>query len=104
MDHNISHRICSRFQNLQLISVASLQMDQSDDVLIWEYAARHGYHLMSKDGDMVHLVSYYGQPLKLIWLDIGNTTFKQLEQCIQNHANQIQEFLKNQNNILRVRL
>jgi predicted nuclease of predicted toxin-antitoxin system len=46
---------------------------QPDDVL-WDYAGKHGYVLVSKDSDFYERSLLFGPPPKFVWLCLGNCT------------------------------
>jgi predicted nuclease of predicted toxin-antitoxin system len=44
------------------------------DEAVWEYAARNGFCIVSKDEDYNDLSMIRGTPPKVIWLLLGNCT------------------------------
>lgn len=44
----------------------------ADDLTVWNYAAKHGFLLVSKDTDFYERSLVFGAPPKVIWLRIGN--------------------------------
>ena len=42
------------------------------DTIIWDYAARQGFVVVSKDDDFRQLSFFRGHPPKVIWLVVGN--------------------------------
>jgi predicted nuclease of predicted toxin-antitoxin system len=52
--------------------VLALQLAQSHDELIWEYAARHGYIIISKDEDFADLTIVRSEKVPVVWLRMGN--------------------------------
>lgn len=63
-----------------------------DDKLIWEYAERQGYTIVSKDGDYQSLSLVRGAPPKVIWLRVGNGGTRVIEQLIRDRNDDIANF------------
>jgi predicted nuclease of predicted toxin-antitoxin system len=60
--------------------------------VVWEFALREGFVLVSKDTDFNDLVTLRGFPPKLIWLQIGNCTTQQIEDLLRRHQVAIEQF------------
>ncbi|PWU10212.1 MAG: hypothetical protein C5B50_25925 [Verrucomicrobia bacterium] len=52
--------------------VLGLRMDEASDVEIWDYAAKGGWVVVSKDEDFLHLANRPADTGKLLWVRIGN--------------------------------
>jgi predicted nuclease of predicted toxin-antitoxin system len=53
--------------------VQDLDLDRSRDTAVWNYAAEHGYTIVSKDADFHPEHSLLlGPPPKVIWIRLGN--------------------------------
>ena len=74
LDENLSHKLVSRlaeaFPGIQHVDAAGLRGEP--DPVLWEYAAEHGFVLVSKDDDFWQLSFLRGPPPKVIWLVVGN--------------------------------
>ncbi len=75
------------------VHVFEIELDYSDDCLIWEYARQHGFAIVSRDSDFVELVAVRGTPPKILALQLGNCTTRYVELSLRGVAPQIQEFL-----------
>lgn len=64
----------------------------TDDAVVWEYAKRHGFVIVSKDSDLHDRSLVYGAPPKLIWLRTGNCTTKTLEELLRKRCREVQAF------------
>ena len=73
-DENLSPRLVGRLGVLYPDSqhVERVELKGQSDLELWEYAARHGFTLVSKDNDFRQLSFVRGQPPKVIWLSVGN--------------------------------
>ena len=47
-------------------------MDRSKDTEVWNYAAEHGYTIVSKDADFHQRSLLLGAPPRVIWIRQGN--------------------------------
>lgn len=47
-------------------------MDRSSDTEVWNYAAEHGYTIVSKDSDFHQRSLVFGAPPRVIWIRQGN--------------------------------
>ena len=43
-----------------------------DDRMIWEYAKLHGFAILTKDSDFMHMCDVFHAPPKVVWLRVGN--------------------------------
>lgn len=68
-------------------------MREADDVIIWNYAAEHGFAIVTKDADFRQRSFLYGHPPKTIWLRLGNCSTKAIASLLRVRAAEIQEFL-----------
>ena len=73
-DENISRHLVRRLAVLYADSqhVDLVALNGQPDLVLWQYAARHGFTLVSKDNDFRQLSFLRGQPPKVIWLSVGN--------------------------------
>jgi predicted nuclease of predicted toxin-antitoxin system len=68
-------------------------MGQSSDEEIWEYARAQSLTVVSKDADFSELSLLRGTPPKVVWLQTGNVTTKQVETLLRHHEKSIEAFL-----------
>jgi predicted nuclease of predicted toxin-antitoxin system len=73
-DENVSWRLVGRlavlYPDSQHVDLVALK--GQTDLGLWEYAARQGFTVVSRDDDFQQLSVVRGQPPKVIWLDVGN--------------------------------
>src|SRR5438876_11853307 len=93
-DENLSPRLCTRLADLfpDSVHVMSVGLDQASDVEVLVYARDNGFVIVSKDSDFNDLVILRGFPPKVLWLQIGNCTTKQIEDLLRNHHEAIADF------------
>ena len=100
LDENLSHRIVARLAEAfpGTASVHQVELrSQSDDTVIWPYAAEQGFTIVSKDEDFRRLSLLRGHPPKVIWLVAGNAGTNQVADLLLRNKNRINDFLDDQN-------
>lgn len=95
LDQNLSPRLSASLakhfpgtSHVQTLGLASA----SDDV-IWKYAASHRFVIVTKDEDYNTLSILQGFPPKVLWLQLGNCTTKQVEEIFHEHCDAIRSFI-----------
>jgi predicted nuclease of predicted toxin-antitoxin system len=75
-DENLSFRLVPALADIypESAHVRELGLLGVDDLSIWNYAAKHGFLLVSKDTDFYERSLVFGAPPKIIWLRVGNCT------------------------------
>ena len=75
LDENLSDRIIYKIGDLYPESehVKALGLVHTDDALIWKYAKKNNFVIVSKDSDFHQRSLLYGHPPKFIYLRIGNS-------------------------------
>jgi predicted nuclease of predicted toxin-antitoxin system len=61
--------------------------------MVWEYAARHGLAIVTKDADFRQRSFLLGHPPKIVWLRLGNCSTNAIEALLRIRAAEIEEFL-----------
>ena len=93
-DQNLSPRLCDRLRDIwtDLVHVRTVGLATADDSVLWTYARRHDFTIVSKDGDFNSRASLYGSPPKVIWLTVGNCSTDEIERRLRGHREQIELF------------
>lgn len=94
-DHNLSPRLIKRLVDILPNSthVLFVGLDQATDLEVWQYAQTHAYTIVTKDIDFNDLSVMLGAPPKVIWLRIGNSTTRAIEDLLRNHQTAISHFV-----------
>ncbi len=73
-DQNLSPRLVRLLSDVysECSHVQELGMDKSSDTDVWNYAAEHGYTIVSKDSDFHQRSLLLGAPPRVIWIRQGN--------------------------------
>lgn len=84
LDQNLSFKLVSSLEGAFSGSshVRLLGLDQSDDLTIWDHAARFGFTLVTLDGDFAELLAMRGPPPKVVWLRCGNHPTRVIERLL----------------------
>ena len=84
-DENLSDRIVPQILDLYPDSahVKSHLLVQTDDGLIWSFAQRYGFTIVSKDSDFHQRSLLFGHPPKLIFMRVGNCATNQITDVLR---------------------
>ena len=90
-DQNISYRLVSRLKDVYPSSahVASLGLDKSSDIDVWNYAKINGYSIVTKDSDFNELCTLKNFPPHIIWLRLGNSRVSVIQEALEKHKEKI---------------
>ncbi len=93
-DQNLSPKLVNRLADLFPGSshVQSVGLDCADDDQVWEHARLNGFAIVTKDVDYNNLSVLWGQPPKVIWLQLGNCTTAQVEALFRARSADIETF------------
>jgi predicted nuclease of predicted toxin-antitoxin system len=101
-DHHLSRtlvtRLADRFPGSSHVVFHGLET--ADDSVIWSFARRNGYTIVTKDSDFNDITTLRGAPPKIVWLRIGNSTTARAETVIRLHAESIEQFITGDTNII----
>lgn len=94
-DQNISHRLVAVLQQEYAGSqhVREVGLKDASDITVWQFAARNGFAIVTKDGDFHQRSFLFGHPPKVIWLRVGNCTTAAIEALLLRRATEIVAFL-----------
>lgn len=95
-DQNLSPRLVNTFLSEFPGSTHTsiLGLDRETDTNLWNFAKDKDFTIVSKDSDFVELATINGPPPKVIWLNIGNSSTKQVSAVIKNHLSDIKRFIQ----------
>jgi predicted nuclease of predicted toxin-antitoxin system len=96
-DQNISYRVVKGLQTIFPLAkqVCELNLENSTDREIWDYAKKEGYSIVTFDSDFYDLTLFLGIPPKVIWLRFGNTSTDNLIKILEENQSVITEFIEN---------
>ena len=84
--------------------VGQLNLLNSSDMEIWDFARKNEYVIVTFDADFYDLSVLAGTPPKIIWLRIGNTSTLNISNVIIKNMEMILEFSdkRNMNSCLEI--
>lgn len=93
-DQNLSHRLCKALGDIFPGSgqVKALRLDRATDEMIWTFARRGGFAIVTLDADFAEMAALRGAPPKVIWLRCGNRSTVFMDRLMRARANAILSF------------
>ncbi len=94
LDENLSPKLVDalRAECPGSTHVRSVGLRGAEDLTIFEYAAGHGYAIVSKDNDFRQLSFVRGAPPKVIWLSVGNAGTAAIADVLRSQRERIEAF------------
>ncbi len=91
-DQNLSPKLIKRladsYQNSDHLDL--LELGTADDSIVWEYAKRNGFVMVTKDADFADLSVLRGFPPKIVWIRRGNCSTDDIADILHNHKEDIE--------------
>jgi len=96
-DHNLSPRLPRLLSDLYpgSVHVREIDLHQSDDSVIWEYAKAQNLVIVSKDSDFQQRSLLLGAPPRFIWLRLGNCSVMESADVLRRNTAAIYTFNQN---------
>ncbi len=93
-DENLSPQLVHRLADIfpDSLHVRQVNLQSSDDPLVWDYAEKNDFMIVSKDSDMHDRSLLFGYPPKVIWIRLGNCSTRQVEQLLRREFALIRKF------------
>jgi predicted nuclease of predicted toxin-antitoxin system len=89
-DENISYKLCQRLADIFPNSkhIKAFQLEKREDILIWEFARREDFIVVTQHSDFNDISTIRGFPPYIIWLRTGNAKIMEIEKVLrQNYRN-----------------
>lgn len=92
-DQNLSHRLPDRLSDLFPASTQArlVGLDRASDQVLWDYASREGFAIVSRDVDLAEMATLRGAPPLIIWLRGGNSSTESVEAALRLRHSDILE-------------
>lgn len=96
LDQNISHKLLHDLTSFFPDSnhVRLLSLEHESDHVIWDYARKHDFVIVTQDSDFYDRSVVYGHPPKIIWIKSGNVGTSYIRNLLVRKAGLIEEFTK----------
>lgn len=72
--------------------VRALGLDQAGDDVIWDFALREGFTIVTLDADFAEIATLRGAPPKVVWLRCGNQATAVVARLLRDRAASISSF------------
>lgn len=97
-DENLSPKLPRLLADLfpDSLHVREVGMKATDDPVVWDYAKENDLMIVSKDADMHDLSLVFGNPPKVIWLQLGNCSTRQVEESLRRDFAVIELFYEDE--------
>ena len=94
VDENLASSLPYRITDLfpGSIHVSEAGLSSVPDLAIWEHAAAQGFSILTKDRDFANLSLAHGAPPKVILLETGNCSTREIENIVRTNAIRFAEF------------
>jgi predicted nuclease of predicted toxin-antitoxin system len=104
LDENLSDRIISRIGDLfpDSTHIKAVGLKEADDFVVWEWAKKHGFTIVSKDTDFHQRAIVFGHPPKIIWLRVGNCETSLITNLLRSRCHVIRQFIESESESLLV--
>jgi predicted nuclease of predicted toxin-antitoxin system len=96
LDENLSPRLLRRLSSLfpEMVHVRDVGLKQASDEVIWEWAGKKNYTIVTTDADFAELSQRLGWPPKVIHLEECDFPLRTIEELLRRNAVRISEFEK----------
>lgn len=93
-DQNLSSALVRLLAEMYPASahVRALGLHEVEDIVVWNYAAAHGFTIVSKDSDFHQLSFVRGHPPKVVWLRVGNAPTAAVVTLLREQYTVVQDF------------
>ena len=75
----------------------------SSDDSIWTFARENGFVIVSKDADFQDLSVLRGDPPKVVWLLVGNSSTSQIQNLLEHATADLEGFAQSGDAMLIIR-
>ncbi len=98
IDHNLSPSLTSILQDIypDSIHVYAVGLEESDDVVVWEYARTNGLLIVTKDADYLAIGARLGHPPKVVRIGLGNCPTATVADLLRDHHNELLRFYQDE--------
>lgn len=95
LDENLSPRLASALETHfpGCMHVRDVGLKGKSDHQIWDFAAKNGFAITTKDDDFRSLSLLRGAPPKVIWLVVGNTSTGEILRIFLDQLHAIEAFI-----------
>lgn len=94
LDQNLSYRLVPVLQHLypDIVHVRSVGLADADDDAVWVFARANGFTIVTKDSDFDQRAFLLGPPPKVVWVQLGNCTTRDVQTLLENRDRDLTAF------------
>ena len=98
IDHNLSPSLTAILQDIypDSIHVYAIGLEESDDVVVWEYARTNGLLIVTKDADYLAIGARLGHPPKVVRIGLGNCPTAIVADLLRVHRDELLRFYQDE--------
>jgi predicted nuclease of predicted toxin-antitoxin system len=98
LDQNLSPRLARTLALLYpgITHVRDVGLQSADDAVVWDYAAVHGFVIVSKDADFHQRSFLLGAPPKVVWIRQGNCSTAEIEAILRDRHDELLAFAQDE--------
>jgi predicted nuclease of predicted toxin-antitoxin system len=78
------------------VHVTAVGLAGASDDAVWQYAARHGHLLVTKDEDFLRRSVLEGPPPKVVWIRLGNCPTAAIAALLRERRADIARFVEHE--------
>ena len=67
-------------------------LSTASDADVWQYAAQHGFIIVTKDADFHQRSFLFGHPPKVVWIRVGNCSTSMIETLLHRYRTHLEAF------------
>ena len=93
-DQNLSHRLVRQLaaEFPGSLHVRDAGMESAADPLVWEFAAKQEFVIVSKETDFQQRAVLLGHPPKVVWIRLGNCSTEDVLDLIRSRQTELLAF------------
>lgn len=94
LDENLSHRLVESLSELfpDIAHINQFELQEASDINIWNFAIENNFIIVSKDSDFHQMSFLLGPPPKVIWIQRGNCSTKDIQGILTKNHSKIEQF------------
>jgi predicted nuclease of predicted toxin-antitoxin system len=94
LDENLAPRLVAMLSGTysEIAHVRDLGLKSAPDAAVWEYAAKEGYTIVTKDADFHHRSFLYGHPPRIVWIKLGNCSTQDIATLLRERREELEQF------------
>ena len=94
-DENLSSRLVTKLADIydDCVHVRDVGLESASDSAVWDFAAREGFTIVTKDADFRQRSFLFGHPPKTIWIRLGNCSTDRIIDLLRRRSEHVSQFI-----------